>query len=301
MYKKMLVLLDGSKMSEVVFSYARELAGRLGLDLYLLHVCTAVEAEQLPMRKAYIEHMAEQLLQESEAVRNKAGASARGPLQATGTVVVGYPAEEILKYAADNDVDLIMLSTHGRSGIRRWGLGSVADKVVHETDIPVWLVPAHLHEGIIHDTLPQLRLLVPMDGSKTAETVIPHVINLTRQRGVETEILLINVTPVIPPRYSPRENELIKENLALLKTQGEVYLKEIVDRFREAGIKATPEQLAGDPAEEIVKYAARYNPRLIIMATHGRSGFKRFVFGSTAESVLRRLQRTPMLLIKAEE
>ena len=76
MYKRMLVLLDGSKIAEVVFSYARELSGRLGLDLDLLHVCTAEETQQLPMRQAYIEHMAEILKAQSEEIQNKAGIKA---------------------------------------------------------------------------------------------------------------------------------------------------------------------------------------------------------------------------------
>ena len=95
MYKRMLVLLDGSTMSEVVFSYARELSGRLGLDLDLLHVATTHEAEQLPMRVAYIEHMAEQLQQQSQEIGKAAGA-ARKPSKVTGKVLIGYPAEEIL-------------------------------------------------------------------------------------------------------------------------------------------------------------------------------------------------------------
>jgi nucleotide-binding universal stress UspA family protein len=299
MYKKMLVLLDGSKIAEVVFTYARELSGRLGLDLDLLHVCKAEEAQQLPMRQAYIEHMAETLQAQSQDIQNQGeGRAEKKPVKASGKVVVGYPAEEILKYADENKVDLIMLATHGISGIRRWGLGSVADKIIHEANVPVWLVPASLHEGIIYDNIPQRAILVPLDGSKLAEEVIPHVIELTRQRDATTQILLVNVAKPSASRFSTEDKTLIGEDLASLKTVGEQYLKTMAVKLTAQGLSVEYEQLVGDPAEEIVRYSAAYQPRLIVMSTHGRSGFSRFVFGSVAENVLRRLQKTPVFLIR---
>jgi len=299
MYKKMLVLLDGSKMAEVVFTYARELSGRLGLDLDLLHVCSIEEAQQLPMRQAYIEHMAETLQTQSQEIQNEVGVkSEKKPIKAVGKVVVGYPAEEILKYADENKVDSIMLATHGRSGIRRWGLGSVADKIIHEASVPVWLIPASLHEGIIYDNIPQRAILVPLDGSKLAEEVIPHIIALTRQRDAATKIMLINVAKPATPRLSAENRSLMGEDIASLNTAGEQYLKQMARKLTDNGLIVEYEQLVGDPAEEIVRYAAAYQPRLIVMSTHGRSGFSRFVFGSVAENVLRRLQKTPVFLIR---
>jgi nucleotide-binding universal stress UspA family protein len=299
MYKRMLVSLDGSKTAEVVFSYARELSGRLCLDLDLLHVCTAEESQQLPMRQAYIEHMAETLKAQSEEIRNKCETKpGKKAIEARGKVVTGYPAEEILKYADENKIDLIMLATHGRSGIRRWGLGSVAEKVIHEANVPVWLVPASLREDIIYDKMPQRVIMVPLDGSKLAEEVVPHVTELTKQRGVEVKLMLLNVAKPANVRLSDKEKDLIGEDITTLKTEGELYLKKIVKKFKDAGLDAEAEQLIGDPAEEIVRYAATYHPLLIVMSTHGRSGFSRFVFGSVAENVLHRLEKTPMFLVR---
>jgi nucleotide-binding universal stress UspA family protein len=298
----MLVALDGSKMAEVVFSYARELSGRLGLDIELIHVCTTDEATQLPMRQAYIEHMAEALRAQSEAIRSKAEIiSGKKPLQARGKVVVGYPAEEILKYADENKIDIIMLTTHGRSGIRQWGLGSVADKVIHASNVPVWLVPAALHEGILYDNLPGRSILVPLDGSRLAEEVFPHVITLAKQRNADMKITLINVDKPVNAKISDGEKSLIGEDFASLKSSSEIYLENTVKVFTCAGLKTEYEQLVGDPAEEIVRYAAAYQPRLIVMSTHGRSGFTRFVFGSVTENVLRRLQKTPVFLIRSSQ
>ena len=299
MYRRMLVALDGSKMAEVVFTYARELSGRLGLDLELLHVCNLDESTQLPMRQAYIEHMAETLKEQSEQFRSKADIMAgKKAIESRGRVVVGYPAEEILRYAEENKIDIIMLSTHGRSGIRRWGLGSVAEKVIHEAEVPVWLVPAALHEGILYDKMPNRTMLVPLDGSALAEEVIPHVIDIVKQRGAEQKVTLINVSKP-PARLSDADKSLFGEDVASLQTGGELYLKKIAARLEAAGLTAEYEQLVGDPAEEIVRYAATYQPRLIVMSTHGRSGFSRVVFGSVTENVMHRLQKTPMFIIRS--
>ena len=173
MYKKMLVLLDGSTLAEVVFSYAQELSARLGISLELLHVCSPQEAEQLPMRQAYMDHMAEVLRKKAIEIQSKIGGRTSGSeIEAQGKVIVGYPAEEILKYADENEVDLIMLSTHGRSGVRAWDIGNVANKVIHASKVPIWLVPTELREEIIHDTLPKRILLIPLDGSKMSEEAL---------------------------------------------------------------------------------------------------------------------------------
>jgi len=297
MYKKMLVLLDGSKLSEATFSYASELAGRLSLNLDLLIVSN--QPDNLPMCQAYIERKAENLRAQSEEIRKNTGSKlGTRMIVAKGTAVVGYPAEEILKYADNNKVDIIMLSTHGTSGIRRWGLGSIADKVIHETKIPVWLVPAQLREEIIHDKMPQRLILVPLDGSKSAEAVVPHVEELINQRGIELEILLITVRSKPISMTEDEAKKATGEDVVALQTAGEIYLRGIANELQKKGYKVQAEELVGDPAEEIVRYAAHYNPLIICMSTHGYTGFNRFLFGHVTENVLRRLQKTPLFLIR---
>ncbi len=162
MYKKMLVLLDGSKLAEVVFTYARELAGRLGLDLELLNVCVPEKADEIAMHEAYIERKARELQEQCEAIRVASGGSSEECVTVKGTVVMGYPAEEILKYAEKNKMDLIMCSTHGFSGEKRWSLGNIANKVVHAAKVPVWVVPSELKEEIIHGLATTRNMVIPL-------------------------------------------------------------------------------------------------------------------------------------------
>jgi nucleotide-binding universal stress UspA family protein len=298
MYKKMLVLLDGSKLAEVVFTYAQELSGRLNIDLELLHVCNPQEAEQLPMRQAYMEHMAEILQKKAEDIRSRSGDQGTGSkIQARGSVVVGYPAEEILKYADRNDIDLIMLSTHGRSGIRLWGLGSVANKVIHAAKVPVWLVPSEIREEVIYDKLPKKTMVIPLNGSRLAEGVIPHAINIAKQRGTGSDLVLVYVEPV--PGLSPNliDIKLIEDQ----KQRMNRYLEDMVKRVKETGVNVRAEILSGDAATAIINYVENNPTQLIAMATHGHIGISRMIFGSVTENILHLVKKTPIFLVRPSE
>jgi len=297
MYKKMLVLLDGSKLAEVVFQYAQELSGRLNIDLELLHVCKPEEEEQLPMRQAYMERMAEMLRSKADEIRSQNGEPAGHPIKALAAVVVGYPPEEILKYVEAHEIDLVMLSTHGNSGIRRWDLGGVATKVIHASNVPIWLVPSELREEVIYDKVPGRSMLIPLNGSKLAEGVIPHAINIAKQRGAETEIVLVYVDSFAGSTYSLNDIKLKQnEKLAMSK-----YLDGIIARIKDAGIAAKAEMLYGDPAAAIIDYVKNNPTQLIAMATHGQSGLSRMIFGSVTENILHLVKKTPIFLVKPSD
>jgi len=152
----MLVPLDGSKLAEVVLVYAKELVGRLDLDVTFLHICSPEEREPAPIHQAYVEWVAETVRRQSKEVKEKAVIETGGSaIEAQGALAVGNPAEEIIRYSYENSIDLIMMATHGRSGIGRWAMGSVADKVLRVSKVPVWLVRAKIHEEIINDKCPK--------------------------------------------------------------------------------------------------------------------------------------------------
>src|SRR3990170_6432370 len=131
MYHRMLVPLDGSELAERVCVYAKELAGRLDLDAVLLHVGNPSTQGIVPMELAYIDHMAEIVRRQVRDVQKKTDTEGKSkPVKVTGELAVGYSAEEILRFAEKNSIDLIVLASHGRSGIKRWTIGSVAGKVM---------------------------------------------------------------------------------------------------------------------------------------------------------------------------
>jgi nucleotide-binding universal stress UspA family protein len=288
MYKKMLVLLDGSKLAEVVFSYALALSIRLDLELELLHVCTPQEANELPMREAYIKHMADDLGEKLENTRAK------------GVIRVGYPPEEILKYADESQVDLIMLTTHGRSGIRFWNIGDVANKVIHAAKIPVWVVPSQLREEVIFDRIPKRPMVIPLNGSKLSESIIPHAINLAQQRGKRggaSELVLVYVDRINRQKVNYASMHGKEEERQFMTK----YLEDKIKQIKEVGIEARSVILKGEPAEKINDFVNKYPSQLITMATHGFTGISRFVFSSVTEGVLHLVKKTPIFIIRSSE
>ena len=308
MYKRMLVPLDGSELAEVVFGYARELAGRLDLAIILLHVCRPREHDLLPMHRAYIEHAADILRHQSVEVqqktRSKPGVKA---VQARGEVVEGYPAEEILIYADKNNIDLILLASHGHSGVRRWALGGVADKVLRASKVPIWLARAAIPEAIVHDKWPQRTMLVPLDGSQHAESVLPHVEALAKQRGAElVDVVLLRVCepPINFLSYSsalcmPLDWDVEKETL-LAKRECEQYLDGVQKHLSDVGLRVRSEVLLGKPIDEIIAYTSRNPFNLVVLATHGRSGITRWSYGQVAVQVLQR-STSPVFLVRPQK
>jgi nucleotide-binding universal stress UspA family protein len=134
MYNRILVPLDGSDVAEAILSQMEELASKIGAEVILLEILS--EAGVLPTTahqeyneaKQYLDAIAHRL--ESKGIKTSA------------TIRYGEPAEEIVDYARTNDVGLIAMSTHGRSGVGRWVFGSVAEKVLRGTALPILLVRA---------------------------------------------------------------------------------------------------------------------------------------------------------------
>ena len=144
MYKRMLVPLDGSKLAEETIPYAQEVAGRLDLDLDLLHVTNPLESEGLGlsfMSQFYMDKIAESVREQIQKIQaTTIGQESVKPIEVSSKVVSGYPADEILKYAEGNSTDVILMATHGASGVRRWEIGSMAYKILQASKIPVLLI-----------------------------------------------------------------------------------------------------------------------------------------------------------------
>jgi nucleotide-binding universal stress UspA family protein len=314
MFKKLLVPLDGSKLAEEVFPYARELAGRLDLDLVFLNVCSPHETDLLPMRQLYVEKMAEMVHGQCRLIQGTTGEpSSIRETEATGKVVVGYPADEILKYAEENSVDIILMCTHGYSGIKRWALGSVAYKVLHATKIPVWLVRAGLPAETVYDRWPQHTIMVPLDGSKLAESALPSAETLARQRGLkDSDILLVrvcepdliqeasyHVQTAFPPNKPLRYSDYVKGETDKAIESCQKYLNQVAAGLRPEGFKIRTEVLVGNAAEAIIKFANKNPFQVVVMTSHGRSGYNDASFGSVAEKILLQTN-TPLFIVTAE-
>jgi nucleotide-binding universal stress UspA family protein len=206
-------------------------------------------------------------------------------------VVRGEPGEAILEYATEHDVELIAMGTHGRTGIERYILGSVTERVVRRAEVPVFTVRATDRSQVGgYD-----EILVPTDGSEFAAAAVEHAVSIARQFDARVHVLTVVDLGDIArtPDYMPPA-ELIER----LENAGEDATERIAAQVRDADLEATTRVRDGHPAKEILAYSDEHDVDLIAMGTAGRTGPSRFLLGSTTERIVRHAE-VPVLAVNA--
>jgi nucleotide-binding universal stress UspA family protein len=297
MYNRILVALDGSQLSESVLPYARSIAKALNIPVELLHVIDpdALKPQETAPRGGPPDLMTAEREHAAAYLRNVA-ASVSGSAAVRSVVRIGKPADVILEVAEAVPGALIAMSTHGRSGIQRWLLGSIAEKVLYTATSHLLLVRAT--EGIQQArAAPLKRVLVPLDGSELAEMVIPHAVELAR--AMDLEVALVRVfgfqTPAFAEGYGPYMEKVWEQ----AQKDAEDYLEERSRELRAQGLtRISMVSAGGFAAEKIIDLAREKTETMVAMCTHGRTGAGRWVLGSVTERVVRH-SGDPVLIIRA--
>ncbi len=305
MERQILVPLDGSTLAEAVIPHALMLARTSGSSIHLVRVVipnTILQTYNWPVvvpeavhytleidqkaAQTYLEEIAKQINSQNILVHT--------------TVLIGDPAQTILQFVHEHpSIREIALTTHGRSGIKRWLLGSVAEKLIHATPVPLLVVrskPVQTLPGATYRTV-----TVPLDGSSFAEQALGlaqliadwygATICLTTVVEPLTEILQTSVDPTSV--WQMREQDSMRARM-----QG--YLEDQAQRLRQSGFNVITQLIEGAPADGIVNSADAMGTDLIVMTTHGRSGMQRLWMGSVATRVVR-TSNCPVLLIRGLE
>ena len=278
MYEKILVTLDGSALAEMALPFVEEIAGKMGSEIIMLSVAESTEASEYHKSQLDVERVINDTRRHAEKYLKP---SEKREIRVTAATVVGNPAEEIVNFAEREDIGLIVMATHGISGIRRWAVGSVADKVLRVAEQPVALIRAKVvkRKSRGHDILN--RLMVALDGSKKSEAVLPSVIELARRMALE--VILVQVVP----------------ESGRVSADAEGYLVKMTDALHKKGINVRFEVRVDDAAaDEIIRMADEIGADMVAMATHGRSGVGRWSLGSVADKVIQG-GSTPVFLVSA--
>ena len=295
MIRHLLVPLDGSALAERALPYAMHLASVLGARLTLLQCEALLATGKIPDFdvKAFARS-----LREGEAV-GALFAPGRIEIEAVAhEVYLDKVAEGICDVARDRDVDLIVMSTHGRGGLGRVLYGSVAEHVLRHAPAPVLLVSAACDRHWIARR--PLRILVPLDGSLHGEAALGTVRELAA--ALRPELLLVRtIKEATPEKYrfnadgQPVENPEGEEDL----NQTRQYLEMVAGRQGTAFASIDLLASVGDAVHTIADAVHNEDVDLIVMATHGRTGLGRLTMGSVAMRVLQRAN-TPILLVRPE-
>ena len=208
------------------------------------------------------------------------------------------PVADVLEgYARRHEVDLIVISTHGRSGIARLSLGSVTDSLIRHTSIPVLVVkpPASYLNPELGDSF--RRIVVPLDGSTLAEQILPRVMILATLEECEITLLHIATSRVGSP------NQIVEPDTAWSENEisaAQEYLSRVAKKLRRSeALVRTDIVVSENVAEAIGDFAGRQNADLIAIATHGRGGVARMLRGSVADAVMHSGKKS-MLVFRPE-
>jgi nucleotide-binding universal stress UspA family protein len=299
MYTRILIPLDGSKTAEKVLPYARFVVGALKLPIELLAVVDIAEmATHISAERArYLSTMVEDSVRSSEQYLR--GIAGTFPSGTKCTVEKGKAEQVIIETAAADKGTLVTMATHGRSGINRWLLGSVAEKVLRGGTNPMLLVRA-TEEGKTEGAATLKSIVVPLDGSELAEGVLPTVAELAKT--LKLAVVLLRAYNIPYNAYAGGEGYYAvnyEELLTAMKDEAVDYLEKKTEAVKKLGIPdVSYVAKEGFAADEIISLAHKSPDNLIAMGTHGRSGVKRWMLGSVAETVVRH-SADPVLVLRA--
>jgi nucleotide-binding universal stress UspA family protein len=298
---QVLVPLDGSPLAEQALACAMMLGLGLPAELVLFRAVSIPPDTREVLDDAGLKAAA--LMEQLEAEANDYLRKVAGQLQGVGLSVRqvvrrGPAAEALLDYAEQQDIQQIVMTTHGYTGISRWTHGSVAERVLQSARVPVFLMRAQEGElGVSREPMSCQRILVPLDGSTVAEQVLPSAVSVAQAFGAEMILFQVPIAYVsgslMGEWYLP-----FRGVLEIAEQDAQAYLDRVAGRLKEQGVNVSTAMQIGAVAESIIGYAEANRMDLIAMCTHGRRGLGRWTMGSVADRVLR-ASSTPILLVRA--
>lgn len=295
-YRRILVPLDGSTLAEEALSVAGPIAHQLGAEIHLMSVLPA--ALSAGAQFGLPDPTAQPVVGEREhidaylAIMVARLARTHG-VHAVPAVLEGRPAELLAHYIRTADIGLVVMTTHGRGGLGRLWLGSIADELVRQVTVPVLLLRhgAHPEGAAFH------RIVIGLDGTEQSERSLGPALGLGGiAAGAHYTLVRViqPATPMVTPvgLYPPPEGESIED---LAEAAGN-YLEEVADWLREGGVTVDTRVLVGHAAEEIVTFASKDHSQLVVVGTRAARGMDRLLQGSVADLVMRSAGQ-PVLIV----
>lgn len=285
--ERILLPTDGSPNAVAAARHGLMIAEKFDAEIHVLSVVnTRAYSEQLAdidelvrdQRSALEERVQEAIAAIESIIEN------RSTLTCESAIEYGNPREEILAYAAANDVDLITIGAQGRGLLDRLLLGSVTERVVRASEVPVLTVP---NAAVDRDVRDYESILIPTDGSEAAAAPVARTVSLAEQFRADVHVLsVIQSGRGLPGPSDP-------QRVAAGEAVGE-----IESSIGEHGIAVETHVESGRPYDRINRFANSNAVDLIAMGTHGKSGVLSNVLGSVTERVLR-TSEVPVLTVRS--
>jgi nucleotide-binding universal stress UspA family protein len=294
---RILIPLDGSERSDGILLIVRQLLFDLeGANVELLRVIRPMAHVRVEWNERPDPSRSSLTLRRESARRHLGRIReglARDGIEASVRVILGVPAAAILARVEAFQPSLVAMATHGRTGLARLVRGSVAERVLRRSPVPVLLCNPTTAVETVQGLLYR-RILVPLDGSERATRVVPLVLALAQRYGSGVHLMRVVVPLPLPSA------EAMTSGLVPVTTIGPeealASLESCAEGLRHAGVAVRcSSPIAQSAAAGILEAVDQGGVGLVAMTTHGASGLDRMLFGSVAEKVLRRC-RCPLLV-----
>jgi len=297
MFEHILLPLDGSSLAERVLPHAAALANAFDSRLTLLRVVYRNEnANQQGMINPV-----EWQMRKSEAIAYlKAVKKCLKDIDLDSDIQVmeGNPAQQIIEFARQENVELIIMSSHGSSGLSQWNINSVVQKVLLKAFMPIMIIRSYQESYESLDGLKYKRLLLPLDGSKRAECVLSLAKSISAVH--DSKILLTHIVeePKLPRQtpLSDKDQQLVKRLTEINADESEKYLNNLVNQFEDLEVASIIES-SKKPTTALHNIVDREKIDLVLLSAHGYSGENRWPYGNIALNFIV-YGTTPLLIIQ---
>jgi nucleotide-binding universal stress UspA family protein len=276
MFDKLLFPTDGSDGAAAVFDHVLDVAEAHDATVHVLNVADTTR-ESVTQVQGRIVDALEQA--GAETVREAATRASDRGVPTVTEVLQGEPYRTIVDYAETYDVDLVIMPTHGRRGLERFLLGSTTERVVRRSEAPVLTIRP---DDDVTVRYPYRRVLVPTDGSDPASAALDVGLGVADAASAAVHLLsVVDVTSLGVDVRADLQTAALEESA-----------HEIVDRAAERATAAgfeptTAVEFGGSVTRVIRSYVTANDVDLVVVGTHGRTGFDRYVLGSVAEGLVR--------------
>jgi len=287
-FNHILVPLDGSTLAEGVLSHIGALAPVTNARITLVQV---LEYEHMSIGSLGVDpvdwhlrkHKSEKYLEQVAGDLQNSG------LSVEYTVMEGNPAEGIIEFARNNNVDLIALSTHGLSGLSGWNVSSVVQKILQRSYKSILLIRAYQPTPAVAQDVLYKRIFVGLDGSPRSEYILPVAMNLARFYNSQLILGTVIQRPQTIQRLPlSREDEEIINQLVEKNHQAvSHYFEQLHSQFSQEGLDLKTNIIVGDNVTPMLHdMAEEATADLVILAAHGHSGERRWPYGSVTASFI---------------
>ena len=299
MFDPVLVPLDGSLLAECVLPHVVAIARAFDAKVILLRVLDKNQASE----KAQLFDLLNWQINKTGAKLYLEKISARiqkSGLQTETAVLEGLVAESITEYALSRGIKLIILSSHGRSGLSQWGISSVTQKIIFSAPTSVFIIRAHqpAHSESIEQRY--TRILVPLDGSRRAENVLPMVTLLARFHQSRIHIVHVVKTPEMPRQMPLTQEDIELSDRIVARNREEAihYLDQVRLHSPLDGIDVETCLLTSDNAAATIhELAEKENVDIVALSAHGYSGNNQWPYGGMVNNFIL-YSKVPLLIVQ---